>query len=365
MLLPGLYAIVRLFQPMLHPGLVGRFVGYFQKDVELGDGDLVVSCVPFLNGVLCDAGVVVGVRIVTVMTDFTNSQSHPWLQDERQVVFCGTEVSERQGKEFGGRLEVRRMSGMVVHPRFYEKDLEGVNDVGGEEWDGGKGEKDRFLSICVCFGGYPPGDLVKETVRGFWKRDDVRILVVCGRNKVLKRELDSWLERRKKNAKRRGDENGLVGAEIKVLGSVDDMAYWMRKCDVVVGKPGPGVVSESTVIGRPVVVVAKQVMSQEKPVIEWVKTMGVGIVVQNGVQAGWLSKAQVELMQENLGRMPKNRAVYEVVDAIELMISERQSNSDESITNPLSSIRPDQIIDAQYKQGKQESEKQAEKENLL
>lgn len=31
--------------------------------------------------------------LITIMTDFENSRDHPWMQDQGQIIICGTLVS--------------------------------------------------------------------------------------------------------------------------------------------------------------------------------------------------------------------------------------------------------------------------------
>ena len=85
-----------------------------------------------------------------------------------------------------------------------------------------------------------------------------QVVVVTGRNKRLRRELESL------------DKPGL-----RVEGFVEEMALYVSASDVVIGKAGPASVYESLAVGRPVIVTGHAGLN-EKEVAEFIERSGFG-----------------------------------------------------------------------------------------
>ncbi|MDO8691709.1 MAG: glycosyltransferase, partial [Dehalococcoidia bacterium] len=86
-----------------------------------------------------------------------------------------------------------------------------------------------------------------------------QLVVVCGRNDRLRKKLAAM---------------DLPG---KVLGFVEDMARWMRACDVVVCKAGALTVAEATAPARRPLVIVDALPGQEKGNLRYVLESGIGV----------------------------------------------------------------------------------------
>lgn len=272
-----------------------------------GEGvDLVVSFVPRLNGLMCEAlrqvweaggrrGRVVSV--VTVLTDFGNSFEHPWISCGEQWVVSGRQGAYDEARRMFPRARATKTSGMVVHPKFYE-------DGGVEEKIRRDGGVDGPMKVLVLFGADPTTKVAIDVVDGYRRKGgDVQVTVVCGRNRKLREALDRI-------------EWGPLGC-LKVLGFVE-VAGVMRDADVLVGKPGPGVVSEAFVCGVPcVLVTGGGVMAQEKEVLDWVVDNGYGCAVKHGSEAAGIGMGQVWEKREAIAAAERNTAVFEVKKLVE------------------------------------------------
>src|SRR5436190_8299758 len=85
--------------------------------------DMVVSLVPNFNRALHDALVraLPGVPLVTVLTDIADFPPHFWIERQDQHLICGSDKAVEQARELGYSPEkIRRVSGMILNPRFYE-----------------------------------------------------------------------------------------------------------------------------------------------------------------------------------------------------------------------------------------------------
>jgi hypothetical protein len=89
--------------------------------------DMVVSFVPHFNRALCesDARACPGRPFVTVLTDLADYPPHFWIERQRQYLVCGTDRAVEQAKSMCHADDhIFRVSGMILHPRFYESPVE-------------------------------------------------------------------------------------------------------------------------------------------------------------------------------------------------------------------------------------------------
>jgi 1,2-diacylglycerol 3-beta-galactosyltransferase len=93
--------------------------------------------------------------------------------------------------------------------------------------------------------------------------EDVDVVVICGRNRSLRRRLGRMAERT-------GD------GRLTAQGFVRNMPDWLRCADIVVGKAGPGTIAEATCCGAPLVLTSF-VPGQEKGNAEFVTESGAGV----------------------------------------------------------------------------------------
>ncbi len=93
---------------------------------------------------------------------------------------------------------------------------------------------------------------------------DVHVVVVRGRNTALKRRLDRLAPR--------------CGGRLTVTGFADNMSDWLRCCDLVVTKAGPGTIAEATCCGTPLLLTT-HIPGQEKGNSEIVTGAGAGLRV--------------------------------------------------------------------------------------
>jgi 1,2-diacylglycerol 3-beta-galactosyltransferase len=117
----------------------------------------------------------------------------------------------------------------------------------------GVGEN-RFL-VLLTGGGEGSGGIARRAVAILRRFDDVDVVAVCGHNLRLKRRLDRLAAR--------------SGGRLTVTGFVRNMADWLRCCDLVVSKAGPGTIAEATCCGMPLLLTS-HLPGQEKGNTEFV-----------------------------------------------------------------------------------------------
>jgi 1,2-diacylglycerol 3-beta-galactosyltransferase len=96
--------------------------------------------------------------------------------------------------------------------------------------------EDAFL-VLVTGGGEGSGGIAARTAAVLRRFPDVGVVAVCGRNRRLKRRLD-----------RLAASSGCAG-RLTVTGFTRHMADWLRACDLVVSKAGPGTIAEAACCG--------------------------------------------------------------------------------------------------------------------
>jgi UDP-N-acetylglucosamine:LPS N-acetylglucosamine transferase len=260
--------------------------------------DLVVSLVPNFNRVLCEtvATALPGVPFVTVMTDMADHPPHFWIEpDQPQTVVCGTARAVVQARAAGHPAErVVQTSGMVIKPSFY--DLLPSDRAADRT---ALGLDPLRPTAVVMFGGQGS----QQMLRIARELDDVQMVLMCGRNDLLARQLRA-LQRRAPHA---------------VFGFTDDVPSVMRLGDFFIGKPGPGCLSEAVHLGLPVITWRNAwTMPQERYNTQWVRDHGVGLVVPSLARLPQAAGEMIERLPELHAATPRlhNRAVFEVPELL-------------------------------------------------
>lgn len=270
--------------------------------------DMVVSVVPNFNRALFDAWQAVrpGAPYVTLLTDLADYPPAFWMERQPQYFICGTEKARLQALSMGHPPErVFLVSGMILHPRFYQPmELDSAVERCKHGLD------PDLPTGLVLFGGYGSGAM--ETVLESIDRAgaNVQLILVSGRNDALRARLESRRTRIRKH----------------VLGFTSEVPYWMRISDFLVGKPGPGSISEALHCGLPVITVRNAwTLPQERYNAEWLEEQGAGIVLKSYRHTG---DAVARVIREDglepmkaAARRHQNRAVFEIPEILEEILA--------------------------------------------
>ena len=238
-----------------------------------------------------------GTPYVIVMTDIADYPPHFWLEHQVQTVFCGSAKAERQAKEISAPgSRVLRTSGMVIHPRFYEPV---TVDRRAERLR--LGLDPDLPTGLILFGGYGSSVMPRIVSRLAGLAGRVQLIAICGKNERLRSKMASMAS----------------PVKMFVEGFTKDVPTYMHVADFMIGKPGPGSISEALAMKLPVIVECNSwTLPQERYNAEWVRQQGVGLVVSDFASIG----AAVEelLAPEAFARFRaaagavENRAVFEI-----------------------------------------------------
>jgi len=292
---PQLMRVLQWAVRLYHQPSVRLLERYWQESKP----DLVVSLVPHFNRALWESFTKTfpGRPFVTVLTDLADYPAHFWMEEQPQFLVCGTERAAEQARSLGhADAFIFRTSGMVLHPRFYEPD---PADRALERKKLGL-DPDSPTGI-VLFGGY-----------GSWKMLDifrainrshmeVQLILICGRNEKLAQAL-------RREAPR---------IRIHVEGFTTRVPFYMALSDFLIGKPGPGSISEALAKRLAVIVDCNAwTLPQERYNAQWIRENEVGLVVPShsktvSAVAKLLQSGELARYRQRAAKF-QNRAVFEV-----------------------------------------------------
>jgi 1,2-diacylglycerol 3-beta-galactosyltransferase len=299
--IPIMHGVIRL----LH----SRQVKLLREQWRTLRPDLVVSVIPHLNRALYESlrAEFPETPFVTLITDLADYPPHFWFEPQDQHFICGSDIAVEQARAAG--IEPRnvwRVSGMILHPRFYRS------------MPGNRAEERQKLGLdpelpagLVLFGGYGSQSMLRIAKRLAIEKVRTQLIFLCGRNRALFDQL-----------------SGLkFHFPVHVQGFTENVAHYMWLSEYFIGKPGPGSVSEALAMGLPVIVEAgNKTLAQERYNVQWIREQGVGLPVSRTKDFpravnSILSPSSYHAMSERIQAL-NNRAVFEVPGVLESILSE-------------------------------------------
>jgi len=273
--------------------------------------DLVLSVSPHFNRAMYSSLAVEqpGTPYVTLFTDLADYPPHFWVEDLEQHCICATDrAADQAASAKGGRIW--RTSGMVIHPRFHEsitKDrAQGRRELGLDP---------HLPTGLVLFGGYGSSRMMEIATRAAQSHSasrPVQMIFLCGRNRKLADRLRKLT----------------LPYPVAIREFTNDVAGFMALSDFLIGKPGPGSISEALAMRLPVIVESNlRTLAQERYNVQWIRERGVGVVIPSfkslaGALDQILDPGIRGEMLRRINRM-QNRAVFEVPDILERILEER------------------------------------------
>jgi len=298
----GLAQELRILQVLIrlsHKSLVGQLRRHWQGSRP----DLVVSLIPNFNRAMYQALSLAcpTVPYATVLTDFADFPPHFWIEPHQaQHIICGTPRAVAQAQATASKdSQVHETSGMIINPNFY-RDLQLDRQA---EMQKLQLDPHRPTGM-VMFGGHG-----SRVMRGIAKHlDDVQLILVCGHNVVLAKQLSAMR----------------ASAPRIVLRFISNISYYMQLSDFFIGKPGPGSISEAVQQGLPVIVVRNAwTMPQERYNTQWVEENNLGVVLDSfkTIRSGVAQvTAHADLYRAGV-RSIHNRAVFEIPEILERILA--------------------------------------------
>lgn len=296
---PELMRVLQFIIRLYHRPTVRMLEAHWKKTQP----DMVVSFVPHFNRALCEsyAATCPGRPFVTVLTDLADYPPHFWIERQNQYVVCGTDRAVEQAKSMDHPdSHIFRVSGMILHPRFYDPPVE--NPVAERQR---LGLLPDMPSGLVLFGGHGSRAMLQIAERIEASNLGVQMIYICGKNEKLAAALRSSPSRNPRY----------------VEGFTTRVNCYMQLADFFIGKPGPGSVSEALAMRLPVIVECNAwTLPQERYNAKWIVEKEVGVVLRNfrhieEAVAKLIEPAVLLRYRRNAGSL-KNRAVFEIPDVI-------------------------------------------------
>jgi hypothetical protein len=294
-LMIGMHWVIRLF----HSKTVRLLEGFWREHRP----EMVVSLVPNLDRALCEslARAFPGAPFVTILTDIADYPPHFWIENQVQHFICGSAKAVEQARAMGhSEDKIHRVSGMILNPRFYE-----IAPLSEEERAAARAKLgfDPGKPVGLVLFGGEGSAVMREIAESL---PDRQLLLICGNNAKLRTRLQAMPH----------------PAPMFVEGFTKEVPRYMQLADYFIGKPGPGSISEAVAMRLPVIVERNAwTLPQERYNADWVREMGVGIVLPN---FRGIARAVEELLEPSAYRHFRdatarlvNRAVFEIPDILE------------------------------------------------
>ncbi len=268
-----------------------------------------VSVLPNFNSVIRDAlrAAHPGVPFLILLTDLADFPPHFWIEPGASRVLVGSDRALGQALARGLPPErVSRLSGMVLHPRFYPPP---GPDVRARVRADLRIPSAAFV-VLLLFGGKGSPEMLPLGADLVRQSPDWHVIAICGDNPALFDQLAEVEEP--------------SGRRLHRIGFTDRVAEYLAACDLLVTKPGPGSLSEAFHQGVPVVVVRnRHTIPQERFNTDFVRERELGVVVRHwrqipaAVAALARDPQRRAHLRAQVAALPENRAVFEALDIIE------------------------------------------------
>ena len=260
-LLPELYAYsYKHYEPskkFIKPRfLIDRFsFSSFFELVEDFDPDIVVST-HFIPAALIENYRGKKSKSFKIAVTLTDYEFHPlWIAPNIDLYCTATEEVKNSLIYYGVASERIVVTGIPVHPKFsLPKDRAGLLK------NRGLSEGSPILLISAGSFGITPLEEVIDDLGGI--KEDFQLMVVCGKNADLEKEL---LEKQKTQPRLK-----------KVFGFVNFMDELMGVSDLLITKPGGITVSESLAVGLPMILI-EPIPGQEEANADYVVEQGAAL----------------------------------------------------------------------------------------
>jgi len=227
------------------------------------------------------------------------------MEKQDQYFICGTDRAVEQARSLGHPDDkILRTSGMILRPIFYQPIT--ADQASGREKIGLHRDKPTGI---VLFGGQGSNVMLDIAKRLGNSTLDMQLILICGRNEKLATRIRALNTR----------------IPLYVVGFTQEVPYFMHLSDFMIGKPGPGSISEAIAMRLPVIVEHNSwTLPQERFNTQWVRDRKFGIVVDNFRD---IAAATSQLLQPETYRAMKaaigsieNRAIFEIPDMLERLL---------------------------------------------
>jgi 1,2-diacylglycerol 3-beta-galactosyltransferase len=236
---------------------------------------------------------------IVVVTDLVSTHMF-WYEKQAELTLVPTKPAFVRGLEAGLDADQMRVTGLPVNPRFAERlpDKAAAREKLG--WD------PNLPAILIVGGGEGMGPLFK-TARAINDRKlKCQLVVIAGRNKQLKAQLDEaeWNQ------------------PTHTYGFVTEMPSLMAAADVLVTKAGPATISEACIAGLPMILY-DAIPGQETGNVTYVEENKAGVFAPSPREVAdalsqWIAEGPqgIQRRSEAARKLGRPNAVWDIADQI-------------------------------------------------
>jgi len=272
-----------------------------QSLIKEKNPDIIVSVHPVTNHIAVKAMKRINhnVPLLTVVTDPVTFH-RVWICPQVDKIVLATEDAKTLCRKYGFGLDNIEVLGFPIDPKFFKtsspkKELrEEIGIAAGK------------FTVLFMGGGEGGGNIyefISELDKGGL---DIQLIVIAGRNHLLKKKLE--------------DNSSKFKFPMKVFGFTDQVADIMGASDLIITKAGPGTIIEAVSKHLPIILTSF-LPGQEEGNVEYVLTMQLGDLVKD--RKGIVQAVQNIMQPENykrhvsaLRKENKPNAVYDIAKLI-------------------------------------------------
>ena len=237
------------------------------------------------------------IPIVNIITDYHFHKS--WLTKGAFRYYVATNDTEKELLKLGVEKNKIKKFGIPIAEKFDD-----ILDVDSWLKDNGLSTtKNTVLLSAGAFGVSTDFAMLIEQLKK--KSNDVQVVVICGKNKKLKNELEYKYSR----------DN-----DVKIFGYTENMYEWMKSSSVLITKAGGVTISEALASNIPLILF-NPVPGQEMENARYFKKHNMAKIAENQEKVlkyveQLLSKDDIEMMKINMLKNYLPKASYNICEDI-------------------------------------------------
>ncbi|WP_053954689.1 MGDG synthase family glycosyltransferase [Inediibacterium massiliense] len=215
--------------------------------------DLIITTHPFIIGVIGDLKKkgMLHIPFISVVTDYKAHQVY--IHDYVDAYITGSDYTSQTLVERGINSNNIYACGIPIRRQFLKRSIDY--------------KKDSYFTVLLMGGSMGVKGMKKVLENLIGNRNLLRIIVICGNNKSLKKKIIKQYHH-------------IEGKEIRVYGFTKDIPQFMDKAHIVITKPGGITVSESMAKNIPMII-PYFIPGQEEGNVEFLLDSGVAIQIKN------------------------------------------------------------------------------------
>ncbi len=242
-----------------------RVARIFEKVFSREKPDMVLSLMPFMNGVYSRALAHDRTYFGLLITDLIDTRPFMWLNpricNRADVIGVSGEEAADQARRQGAGDRVLEC-GLVIHPNYFSRETRGLTPAQARHRFGLSQE---LFTVMILMGGFG-SSIIASFVKQFEKSSRRwQIVACCGRNEKLFKQIGRMAPKLKN--------------KVKALGFCRELPGLMRSADLMITKPGPASIMEALAVQTPLVLDNYETMPQEIPNVDFVVRNKLGLAV--------------------------------------------------------------------------------------